>query len=133
MNKFKSYVAGGVARIKNAPRPKAFLLWATAASFGLSLVFTLVPAGAQSKRYVGSRLSPLQIPAHFRAERPEILFRRRCSRLPGPPSPRFKAQSMRSALHWEIRTTVTRRGHSLPGDARLIGMEAEPMTLQLHP
>ena len=49
MNKFKSYVAGGVARIKNAPRPKAFLLWATAASFGLSLVFTLVPAGAQSK------------------------------------------------------------------------------------
>jgi hypothetical protein len=60
--KFKSYVAGGVARIKTAEKPKAFLLSATAASFGLALIFNLVPVGAQSKGYLGSRLSPTSDP-----------------------------------------------------------------------
>ena len=58
MNKFKSYVSSGIARIRNARKPKAYLLWATTASFGLALIFTLVPARAQSKSPFSSRLGP---------------------------------------------------------------------------
>jgi len=49
MNKFKSYVSGEMARIKNARKPKTYLLWATTVSCGLALMFTLVPARAQNK------------------------------------------------------------------------------------
>lgn len=49
MNKFKSFVSSAFARVKNARKRKASLLWATTASFGLALILTLVPAGAQSK------------------------------------------------------------------------------------
>src|SRR5947208_14055913 len=49
MNKFKSYLSGGIARISNAPNPKACRLWATIASFGLALIFTLVAAQADGQ------------------------------------------------------------------------------------
>src|SRR6058998_3258420 len=49
MNKFKSYLSGGIARISNAPNPKACRLWATIASFGLALIFTLVAAQAEGQ------------------------------------------------------------------------------------
>ena len=52
MNKFKSYVSGGIAVMKNARKPKAYLLWAATVSCGLALVFTLVPARAQNKARV---------------------------------------------------------------------------------
>jgi hypothetical protein len=53
MNKFKSYVSGGMAKIKKARKPKAYVLWATAVSCGLALMFTLVPARAQNKTRLG--------------------------------------------------------------------------------
>lgn len=47
MNKFKSYLSGGIAPKKNARRPKAYRLWVTLASFGLALIATLVAARAE--------------------------------------------------------------------------------------
>lgn len=47
MNTFRNYVSGKIARTRKARMPKAFWLWATTASFGLALIFTLVPARAQ--------------------------------------------------------------------------------------
>jgi hypothetical protein len=58
MDKFKSYFSGGLARTKSAQKRKAYLLWATTASFGLALIFTLVPARAQKKVTFGSGLGP---------------------------------------------------------------------------
>src|SRR5438093_4097026 len=49
MNKFKSYLSDGIARISNARKPKAYRLWATIASFGLALIFTLVAAQADGQ------------------------------------------------------------------------------------
>ena len=49
MNKLKSYLSGGIARISIAPNPKACRLWATIASFGLALIFTLVAAQAEGQ------------------------------------------------------------------------------------
>src|SRR5438093_1596918 len=49
MNKFKSYLSDGIARISNARNPKACRLWATIASFGLALIFTLVAAQAEGQ------------------------------------------------------------------------------------
>src|SRR6058998_2609857 len=61
MNKFKSYLSGGIARISNAPNPKACRLWATIASFGLALIFTLVAAQADG-----------QTPTVFQAAGPNV-------------------------------------------------------------
>lgn len=62
MNKFKSYVSGGFARTRSARKPKAYWLLATTAIFGLALIFTFVPAGAQSKRLFSSRVGPTSDP-----------------------------------------------------------------------
>src|SRR5213593_4222010 len=59
MNKFMSYLSGGIARISNARNPKACRLWATKASFGLALIFTPVAAQAEG-----------QTPAVFQAAGP---------------------------------------------------------------
>jgi hypothetical protein len=58
MNKFKSYLSGGIARIRNARKPKAYRLWATMASFGLALIFTLVAAHAQGQEPFRFNLVP---------------------------------------------------------------------------
>ena len=62
MNKFKSFASAGIARVTNARKPKAYLLWATTVSFGLALIFTLVPAGAQTKGSFVSSLGPVADP-----------------------------------------------------------------------
>src|SRR5206468_11971421 len=61
MNNFKSYLSGGIARISNARNPKACRLWATIASFGLALIFTLVAAQAEG-----------QTPTVFQAAGPNV-------------------------------------------------------------
>src|SRR5438034_2116598 len=61
MNKFKSYLSDGIARISNARKPKAYRLWATIASFGLALIFTLVAAQAEG-----------QTPTVFQAAGPNV-------------------------------------------------------------
>ena len=62
MNKFKSYVSGGFARTKSARKSKAYWLWLTTASFGLALIFTFVPAGAQSKKLFSPHVGPASDP-----------------------------------------------------------------------
>ena len=58
MNKFKRYLSGGIARIRNARKPRAYRLWATMASFGLTFIFTLVAARAQSQEPFSFSLEP---------------------------------------------------------------------------
>ena len=53
MNKFKSCLSGGIARIRDARKPNAYRLWATIASFGLAFIFTFVAARAQSPESFG--------------------------------------------------------------------------------
>ena len=58
MNKFKRYLSGGIARKRNARKPRAYRLWATMASFGLTFIFTLVAARAQSQEPFSFSLEP---------------------------------------------------------------------------
>ena len=60
MNKFKNYLSDGIARIRNTRKPSTHRLWATTASFGLVLIFTVVAARADGKRPF--RFSPKPAP-----------------------------------------------------------------------
>ena len=59
MKHFKSFTSNGAA-VDNRRKRKAYLLWATTASFALALIFNLVPAGAQSKRSFVHKLGPTE-------------------------------------------------------------------------
>src|SRR6266498_850486 len=60
MNKFKSYLSGGIAPEGKPRKPKAHWLWA--ASFGLALIFTVVAAQAEGPAPFSLCLGPASDP-----------------------------------------------------------------------
>ena len=60
MNKFKSYLSGGIAPEGKPRKPKAHWLWA--ASFGLALIFTVVAAQAEGPAPFSLSLGPASDP-----------------------------------------------------------------------
>lgn len=62
MNKFKRNLSGGIAPKRNAREPNSYWLRAAIASFGLTLIFTLVAARAESPEHSRFDLVPASDP-----------------------------------------------------------------------
>ena len=62
MNKLRSYLSGGIALIRKARKPRAYGLWATIASSGLAIIFTVVAAQAEGPAPFRFSLGPASHP-----------------------------------------------------------------------